>query len=1332
MVNVPGLDVPGPRALGVLDLDAIVDSTRCPVCRSVLAATTCGSCGADLTGVAARRVWDLSRQIVTAATERATQVRVLGEEAAQRRAAQARPASPPAVPVPPVPVPPVPGPTGAVPPASPAVPPAVPPPFAPPAGPVPARRQGLGVQGVLVGLGALLLAVAAIVFLAFAWNAMGIGGRAAVVGGVTLAALAGAAALRPRLEATGEAVGALAAVLVLADVWAVRRTGLLGADDVDAFLYSGAGLAVAALVLGGWALRWRVRAGSVVASLVLPVAALLLGLATTGPQGTARGLGLGLVLAALATAVRGLLPRAWSAERVLLRLGAAAGLLVLPVAALVTYLDDGNLGVALLAAGTVAAGLQATVELRAPAPVPAPRGPATIRSLWSAAAGGYLATVAAVGAARVLDAVDSGTSPVYVVPVAAVGLALVLVALATPGLERVGVRGRPAALAVEVVGGLVLSVEAAVVATAALGPAFAAVSGPWRHTAGESLASVAPDASAYTDRPWLWQTVLVASCAALLVATAALVVGHRVRPEAVGAEAPWVAPLLAGGGAVGLVCAPRLMVGAAVGALVLLAVLTTVVRLRVPALAGRADAGPGARATALSLRVVAAGAGALAVVDAWSVPVLSVPLTVLGVLALLAARPALPAGAGPLLVGAAAVAATVAAGGAAGLLDRSVADRFTTAGVAAALLVVLAQALAWATARPAPASGPDVPQARGLLARPSTAERLAVTAAGALVGGVSLLAAVAGGGGADGEEPARLAVVLGALLLAAVVTALAPVRAVGPGADPVVLPVVRGTRLAAAGAVPALAGATAVALVERFGSVTDGVVALRGLVLAAAAAAAALALAGLLAARRATVRDPRRPAVEAGVVVVAVAAGVCALADPVAARAWVTLMLLGAAASAVAVADDRRPVGWPAWVLLTASTWVRLDLGDVRTLEAYTLPPAAALLAVAALRVRRERGAAVWRVLAPGAGLALGPSVLASAGGGDLRPWVLLAVGAGLVAAGLLPDGGTPRTALLHRVGRVLTIAGAAAALGPGLLRTAVAVSGAAQDAGLGASSLVRAVDVERWSSPAAVVVLAATVVLAGRHRAFTGRLAGLALVPALVVLTAPSWAAAAVVRWDGAPRLVAGDAATAPTVARLLGALAVLVVVAVVAAARRGADPATPAGLLLTWPLALVAAAGAAFVALTGYRVLDVPVEAFTVTSGALAVVLGALRLRAVPGLRSWPALGPGLLLALVPTLVLAADGALWRIVGLVVVAAAVVAVGAARRLQAAVVVGALVLVGHAVVQLAPYVADLTTSQWRWVVFAVVGAGLLALGATYERQLVRLRLARTRVSALR
>jgi hypothetical protein len=52
--------------------------------------------------------------------------------------------------------------------------------------------------------------------------------------------------------------------------------------------------------------------------------------------------------------------------------------------------------------------------------------------------------------------------------------------------------------------------------------------------------------------------------------------------------------------------------------------------------------------------------------------------------------------------------------------------------------------------------------------------------------------------------------------------------------------------------------------------------------------------------------------------------------------------------------------------------------------------------------------------------------------------------------------------------------------------------------------------------------------------------------------------------------------------------------------------------------------------------------------------------------------------------------------------------------------------------VQLAPYLGRLTSSQWRWVVFAAVGAGLLTLGATYERRLVQLRAARTRVAALR
>ena len=453
-----------------------------------------------------------------------------------------------------------------------------------------------------------------------------------------------------------------------------------------------------------------------------------------------------------------------------------------------------------------------------------------------------------------------------------------------------------------------------------------------------------------------------------------------------------------------------------------------------------------------------------------------------------------------------------------------------------------------------------------------------------------------------------------------------------------------------------------------------------------------------------------------------------------------TLLLTGVAASAVASAADRRPAGWLAWVLLSASSWVRLALGDVRVVEAYTLPPAVALLVVAALRVRRERGAATWRVLAPGAALALVPSVLASAGGTALRPWLLLAAGAALVALAALPaPGAGARAALLHRIGQVLAAAGAAAALGPGLLRTTAGVVGTTNPLGYGAAVVPAASLVERWSVPAGLVVLAAAVVLVVRHRDLAGRLQGVLLVPGLAVLTAPSVLAAAVATTQGAGRLTTADAGYWPVAGRLAGAVAVLAAGAVLAAARPLAGGATgpdrrpaPSALLLTWPAALLAGVGAGLAALVAPRVLDVPVEVFTVTAGALAVVLGGLRLAVLPALRSWPALGGGLLLALVPTLVLAAGGTLWRVLGVVVVAGGVVAVGAALRLAAPVVTGGAVLAVHAVVQLAPYVADLVTSPWRWVVFALVGLLLLVLGATYERQLVRLRAARTRVAALR
>jgi Na+(H+)/acetate symporter ActP len=63
---------------------------------------------------------------------------------------------------------------------------------------------------------------------------------------------------------------------------------------------------------------------------------------------------------------------------------------------------------------------------------------------------------------------------------------------------------------------------------------------------------------------------------------------------------------------------------------------------------------------------------------------------------------------------------------------------------------------------------------------------------------------------------------------------------------------------------------------------------------------------------------------------------------------------------------------------------------------------------------------------------------------------------------------------------------------------------------------------------------------------------------------------------------------------------------------------------------------------------------------------------------------------------------------------------------------VGSGVLAAHAVVQLGPWLVELGTSVPRWTVLAVVGGLLLLEGATYERQVSRLRAAAVRLASLR
>ncbi|WP_260697012.1 SCO7613 C-terminal domain-containing membrane protein [Streptomyces sp. 130] len=137
-------------------------------------------------------------------------------------------------------------------------------PWGPPRGPVAPWGPGPGgfgparpapersVQNVLLVLGGLLLAVAALAFTLVSWGDLGIGGRSAVLTAVTAGALAGPAVLLRRgLAATAEALAAVAAVLMVLDAYAVYAVAV---PDADGAAYSGTAAAVLALLWAAYGL----------------------------------------------------------------------------------------------------------------------------------------------------------------------------------------------------------------------------------------------------------------------------------------------------------------------------------------------------------------------------------------------------------------------------------------------------------------------------------------------------------------------------------------------------------------------------------------------------------------------------------------------------------------------------------------------------------------------------------------------------------------------------------------------------------------------------------------------------------------------------------------------------------------------------------------------------------------------------------------------------------------------------------------------------------------------------------------------------------------------
>ncbi|MEU9296423.1 hypothetical protein [Streptomyces sp. NPDC048266] len=163
---------------------------------------------------------------------------------------------------------------------------------------------------------------------------------------------------------------------------------------------------------------------------------------------------------------------------------------------------------------------------------------------------------------------------------------------------------------------------------------------------------------------------------------------------------------------------------------------------------------------------------------------------------------------------------------------------------------------------------------------------------------------------------------------------------------------------------------------------------------------------------------------------------------------------------------------------------------------------------------------------------------------------------------------------------------------------------------------------------------------------------------------------------------------------------------------------------------------AAALFLLATWVRLADWEVttpEAYTLPVTVPALVLGFLRRRRDTEASSWTAYGPGLAATLLPSLLAAWTDPEWlRPLALGVAALAVTLIGARFRLQALLVLGAVVLALDGLHELAPYVVQVVGALPRWLPPALAGLLLLALGATYEQRLRDARRLRDRVARMR
>ena len=497
------------------DMNATVvlpDPTRCPDCRASVSGAACDSCGLALQGPSAARLWQVDSELLRLdaargdlLAERTELLAVLhghrsltshpaptSRFAKQPAAADAPTAGPPA---------PSPGPIAA---AAHSLPLGT---ANPQPAPLPRREwTPQRIQNLLLGLGGLLLAVAAVVFAAVTYDRLGAGGRAAVLVVLTLAAGAAApAVLRRGLTATAETVGAVTLVLAALDAYGLRKLGLAGSSDP--LSYAAASAALLAVAAGSYSSLVPLRVMRMAAVVLTQLPVVLLLMRYEASPATA-----GLVLAGLAAADLAVLATVtrWPADvraTLIVCAGAvtAAGLLISLAA--VGDSKPERAAAAVLAHAFVLAASALLVRDR------------ILRALL---AGAPVPLIAVAAFAVVRDALPQDQHPL--VP-AAVGLLAALLAALLPRTWRAGPIGGSllvSAVAVLSVGGQ---------AAEGLLLPFGWLADPWSLPAGaDAREAVGPG----SDWQGTVDTMVVVAAAALTAGTAGLAL-DRVRQALVGA-----------------------------------------------------------------------------------------------------------------------------------------------------------------------------------------------------------------------------------------------------------------------------------------------------------------------------------------------------------------------------------------------------------------------------------------------------------------------------------------------------------------------------------------------------------------------------------------------------------------------------------------------------------------------------------------------------------------------------------------------------------------------------------------------------------------------------